>query len=41
MRGVKPFQGVKNNDVVGKIEAGDRLAMPSNCPVAFYTLMLR
>nr|XP_026690959.1 focal adhesion kinase 1 isoform X2 [Ciona intestinalis] len=41
MMGVKPFQGVKNNDVIGKIEAGERLAMPSNCQPALYDLMLR
>uniref|UniRef100_H2YTK4 non-specific protein-tyrosine kinase n=1 Tax=Ciona savignyi TaxID=51511 RepID=H2YTK4_CIOSA len=41
MMGVKPFQGVKNNDVIGKIEAGERLAMPSNCRPAMYSLMSR
>nr|CAB3265270.1 focal adhesion kinase 1 [Phallusia mammillata] len=40
MMGIKPFQGVKNKDVVGKIEAGERLAMPSNSPPALYHLML-
>ena len=37
--GIKPFQGVRNNDVIGKIEAGDRLPMPDNCPPAMYNLM--
>ncbi|XP_077971067.1 focal adhesion kinase 1-like isoform X2 [Styela clava] len=41
MMGVKPFQGVKNNDVIGKIENGERLAMPSTCPHDMYTLMER
>ncbi|XP_076804067.1 focal adhesion kinase 1-like isoform X3 [Clavelina lepadiformis] len=41
MMGVKPFQGVKNNDVIGKIETGERLAMPSNCRPDLYELMLR
>ncbi|XP_032220316.1 focal adhesion kinase 1 isoform X2 [Nematostella vectensis] len=39
MYGIKPFQGVKNNDVIGKIEQGERLALPPNCPPALYHLM--
>lgn len=39
MYGVKPFQGVKNNDVIGKIEAGERLPLPAGCPPALYNLM--
>ena len=39
MYGIKPFQGVKNNDVIGKIEAGERLALPYGCPPALYNLM--
>uniref|UniRef100_A0A0B7BAE7 non-specific protein-tyrosine kinase n=1 Tax=Arion vulgaris TaxID=1028688 RepID=A0A0B7BAE7_9EUPU len=39
MYGVKPFQGVKNNDVIGKIEAGERLPLPSGCPPSLYNLM--
>ena len=39
MYGVKPFQGVKNNDVIGKIEAGERLALPNDCPPSLYNLM--
>lgn len=39
MLGVKPFQGVKNNDVIGKIENGERLALPSGCPPRLYSLM--
>ncbi|XP_021926786.1 focal adhesion kinase 1 isoform X4 [Zootermopsis nevadensis] len=39
MLGVKPFQGVKNNDVIGKIESGERLALPQNCPPRLYSLM--
>ncbi|XP_074643647.1 focal adhesion kinase 1-like [Tubulanus polymorphus] len=41
MFGVKPFQGVKNNDVIGKIEAGERLALPPNCPPSLYQVMLQ
>ena len=40
MMGIKPFQNVKNNDVIGKIESGERLAMPSTCPPPLYQLML-
>lgn len=39
MFGIKPFQGVKNNDVIGKIEAGERLPLPPECPPALYNLM--
>lgn len=39
MYGVKPFAGVQNNDVIGKIENGERLPLPSNCPPRLYALM--
>lgn len=39
MLGVKPFQGVKNTDVIGKIENCERLAMPQGCPPILYGLM--
>ncbi|XP_050308288.1 focal adhesion kinase 1 isoform X1 [Anthonomus grandis grandis] len=39
MLGVKPFQGVKNNDVIGKIDNGERLPLPENCPPRLYSLM--
>ncbi|XP_064624922.1 focal adhesion kinase 1-like isoform X3 [Lineus longissimus] len=39
MYGVKPFQGVKNNDVIGKIENGERLQLPDSCPLSLYKLM--
>ncbi|XP_059364970.1 focal adhesion kinase 1-like isoform X9 [Carassius carassius] len=41
MFGIKPFQGVKNNDVIGRIENGERLAMPLNCPPTLYSLMTK
>lgn len=41
MYGIKPFQGVKNNDVIGRIENGERLAMPPQCPPTFYSLMTK
>lgn len=39
MFGVKPFQGVKNNDVIGRIENGERLPLPPKCPPHLYNLM--
>ncbi|XP_035705988.1 focal adhesion kinase 1 isoform X4 [Folsomia candida] len=39
MFGVKPFAGVQNNDVIGKIENGERLPLPPNCPPRLYALM--
>ena len=36
MMGVKPFQGVKNSEVIGKLENGERLALPSLCPPRLY-----
>ncbi|XP_043208526.1 focal adhesion kinase 1-like isoform X3 [Amphibalanus amphitrite] len=36
----KPFQGVPNSEVVGKIEAGERLPLPPRCPPRVYSLML-
>ncbi|XP_013149306.1 PREDICTED: focal adhesion kinase 1-like [Papilio polytes] len=41
MLGVKPFSGVKNNDVIGKLENGERLALPARCPPRLYSLMSR
>eukprot|EP00118_Oscarella_pearsei_P022002 m.250921 g.250921 ORF g.250921 m.250921 type:complete len:1124 (+) comp40327_c0_seq9:205-3576(+) len=38
-RGIKPFFGVKNNDVIGKIEDGERLPLPTDCPPELYRLM--
>ncbi|XP_015039131.1 focal adhesion kinase 1 isoform X2 [Drosophila pseudoobscura] len=39
MLGVKPFQGVKNGDVISKLENGERLPLPPNCPPRLYSLM--
>ena len=39
MLGVKPFQGIKNNDVIKRIENGERLPLPANCPPRLYSLM--
>ena len=39
MLGVKPFKDVRNNEVIGKLENGERLAMPAACPPRLYALM--
>lgn len=39
MYGVKPFQGIKNSEVIGKLENGERLALPPDCPPRLYSLM--
>lgn len=39
MYGIKPFQGIKNNDVIGRIENGERLPMPPGCPPTLYSVM--
>ncbi|XP_055694399.1 focal adhesion kinase 1 isoform X2 [Lutzomyia longipalpis] len=39
MLGVKPFQGIKNSDVIGKLENRERLPLPNNCPPRLYSLM--
>jgi focal adhesion kinase 1 len=39
MRGVKPFYGIKNDEVIGKLELGERLALPPDCPPALFNIM--
>ncbi|XP_048506563.1 focal adhesion kinase 1 isoform X2 [Athalia rosae] len=39
MLGVKPFQNVRNNEVIRKLENGERLALPNHCPPRLYSLM--
>lgn len=39
MLGIKPFQGVKNSDVISKLENGERLPLPLDCPPRLYSLM--
>jgi focal adhesion kinase 1 len=38
---MKPFQGIKNPDVIRLIENKKRLDKPNNCPDELYSLMLR
>lgn len=37
--GIKPFQGIKNNEVLQRIENGERLPLPDICPPQLYSLM--
>jgi focal adhesion kinase 1 len=39
--GNKPFQGIKNPDVIKLIEDKKRLEQPANCPDELYLLMLQ
>lgn len=39
MLGVKPFQGVRNADVIHQLEAGHRLGKPPKCPPRLYALI--
>ena len=39
MRGVKPFVGIKNDEVISKIEMGDRLPLPADTPPPLFGLM--
>ncbi|EFO26761.1 TK/FAK protein kinase [Loa loa] len=39
--GVKPWQGVRNHNVILKIEGGERLERPHNCPQVLYSLLIR
>lgn len=38
--GAKPFQGIKNLDVVKLVEDKNVLDRPSSCPLEFYSVML-
>uniref|UniRef100_A0A0N5AUT8 receptor protein-tyrosine kinase n=1 Tax=Syphacia muris TaxID=451379 RepID=A0A0N5AUT8_9BILA len=39
--GVKPWQGIRNHDVILRIEADERLEKPDGCPAAVYELLRR
>ena len=41
MRGVKPFVGIKNDEVIAKIESGERLPLPPEAPAPLFGLMNR
>ncbi|VDK18450.1 unnamed protein product [Anisakis simplex] len=41
MFGVKPWQAVRNHDVILKLEADERLAKPENCPKVLYDFLRR
>lgn len=37
--GIKPFQGIPNEKVIGRIERGERLPLPQDCPPPLYHAM--
>uniref|UniRef100_A0AC34QA71 Protein kinase domain-containing protein n=1 Tax=Panagrolaimus sp. JU765 TaxID=591449 RepID=A0AC34QA71_9BILA len=39
MHGIKPWQGIRNHDVIKKIESGEILPKPTKCPWALYDMM--
>ncbi|XP_019852141.1 PREDICTED: focal adhesion kinase 1-like isoform X3 [Amphimedon queenslandica] len=39
MRGVKPFMSIKNDEVIGKLERGERLPLPPDCPPSLFNIM--
>jgi hypothetical protein len=41
MMGIKPFQGVKNSDVIGMLENGERLPLPQGCPPEVYSILMK
>lgn len=41
MMGAKPFQGVRNHDVIHRLEDGVRLAMPTLCPPHLYSFLMQ
>lgn len=40
MYGVKPWQGIRNHDVISRVERGERLRRPECCPESLYTLLM-
>ena len=41
MRGVKPFMGIRNDAVISKLEQGERLPLPADCPPSLFNIMNR
>src|SRR4051794_33444411 len=39
MNGVKPWQGLRNHEVILRVERGEILPQPESCPHALYTLL--
>ena len=35
------LQGVKNSEVIGRLESGERLSLPPGCPTSLYAIMLQ
>lgn len=40
MYGVKPWQGVRNQDIILRIEKGERLRRPDCCPKSLYEFLI-
>jgi len=41
MMGIKPFRGIKNSEVISRIEMGERLAMPELMPPPLYSIIMQ
>lgn len=39
MYGVRPWQEIRNHEVILRIEADERLPRPEHCPFALYELL--
>lgn len=39
MAGIKPWSGIRNHEVIKKIEAGELLLRPPECPLAIYDML--
>uniref|UniRef100_A0AC34FV90 Protein kinase domain-containing protein n=1 Tax=Panagrolaimus sp. ES5 TaxID=591445 RepID=A0AC34FV90_9BILA len=39
MHGIKPWQGIRNHEVIKKIEVGEILHRPPECPLAVYDML--
>ena len=39
--GQQPYKGVKNTDMVDKLEQGERLPQPAICTIDVYMLMIK
>lgn len=40
MYGIKPWQGVRNHDIILRVERGERLRRPECCPKLLYAFLM-
>lgn len=40
MYGIKPWQGVRNYDIISRVERGERLRRPECCPKLLYAFLM-